>query len=68
MISLGGPEQVAELTGRKIRAVVSPEGRIVFEKRYGQGRRMSLENMNIVEKTHFMNGTKVGSWEGCVLL
>lgn len=55
---LGGPAEVAELTGRKIRAIISPTGRVVFEKRYGPGTGMTLDNMNLVEKQHFMGGKK----------
>ncbi|KAI9032342.1 hypothetical protein DFJ74DRAFT_333212 [Hyaloraphidium curvatum] len=58
VMALGGPDEVAELTGRKIRAVVSPSGRIVFEKRYGPGTGKTLENMNLREKEQFMNGHK----------
>lgn len=59
VIALGGPSEVAELTGRKIRATISPSGTITYEKRYGPGTGLTLDNMNLKEKKAFMDGVKV---------
>lgn len=53
---LGGPENVAEMTGRKGRVVQSDDGSIQYESRSGQD--APLETLNITEKQRFMNGEK----------
>ncbi|XP_014237071.1 protein strawberry notch-like isoform X1 [Trichogramma pretiosum] len=53
---LGGPENVAEMTGRKGRVVQSENGAIYFESR--KESECSLENLNVYEKDEFMNGNK----------
>ncbi|ETE63900.1 Protein strawberry notch-like 2, partial [Ophiophagus hannah] len=54
----GGPEKVAEMTGRKGRVVRRPGGSVVFESRAEQG--LSIDHVNLKEKERFMNGDKYG--------
>lgn len=54
---LGGPEQVAEMTGRKGRVVSRPDGTVAFESRAEQG--LSIDHVNLREKERFMNGEKL---------
>ncbi|XP_063003166.1 protein strawberry notch homolog 2 isoform X2 [Elgaria multicarinata webbii] len=53
----GGPESVAEMTGRKGRVVRRPGGSVVFESRAEQG--LSIDHVNLKEKERFMNGDKL---------
>uniref|UniRef100_A0A8C6YQ14 Protein strawberry notch homolog 2 n=1 Tax=Nothoprocta perdicaria TaxID=30464 RepID=A0A8C6YQ14_NOTPE len=53
----GGPEHVAEMTGRKGRVVCRPDGSVVFESRAEQG--LSIDHVNLKEKERFMNGEKL---------
>uniref|UniRef100_A0ACB8F257 Protein strawberry notch 2 n=1 Tax=Sphaerodactylus townsendi TaxID=933632 RepID=A0ACB8F257_9SAUR len=53
----GGPEYVAEMTGRKGRVVRRPDGSVVFESRAEQG--LSIDHVNLKEKERFMNGDKL---------
>lgn len=53
---LGGPDNVAEMTGRKGRVVQSDDGSIQYESRSEQD--VPLETLNITEKQRFMDGTK----------
>ena len=58
---LGGPEKVAELTGRKIRQVKrfdESQGKMVvfYEKRKGTGR---FDQINIEERNNFQSGKKL---------
>ncbi len=58
---LGGPEKVAELTGRKIRQIRrfdKSQGKMVvfYEKRKGTGR---LDQINIEERNSFQSGKKL---------
>ncbi|XP_061457089.1 protein strawberry notch homolog 2 isoform X2 [Rhineura floridana] len=53
----GGPEHVAEMTGRKGRVVRRPGGSIAFESRAEQG--LSIDHVNLKEKERFMNGDKL---------
>ncbi|XP_050441174.1 protein strawberry notch [Adelges cooleyi] len=52
---LGGPENVAEMTGRKGR-VVQTDGGIQYESRSEQD--APLETLNVIEKQRFMDGEK----------
>jgi hypothetical protein len=57
---LGGPDKVAELTGRKTRQVevynaMLDKKVVVLEKRKGEGR---LDQINIEEKNNFQSGAK----------
>ncbi|KAM9369249.1 protein strawberry notch homolog 2 [Phaethornis superciliosus] len=54
---LGGPEHVAEMTGRKGRVVRRPDGSVTFESRAEQG--LSIDHINLKEKEHFMKGEKL---------
>ncbi|XP_062966559.1 protein strawberry notch homolog 2 isoform X2 [Cynocephalus volans] len=54
---LGGPERVAEMTGRKGRVVSRPDGTVAFESRAEQG--LSIDNVNLREKQRFMSGEKL---------
>ncbi|XP_076775631.1 protein strawberry notch homolog 2 isoform X2 [Arvicanthis niloticus] len=54
---LGGPECVAEMTGRKGRVVSRPDGSVVFESRAEQG--LSIDHVNLREKQRFMSGEKL---------
>ncbi|RXM94715.1 Protein strawberry notch-like 2 [Acipenser ruthenus] len=53
---LGGPEGVAEMTGRKGRVVRMPDGSVRYESRAEQG--LSIDHVNIKEKERFMSGEK----------
>ncbi|XP_064252181.1 protein strawberry notch homolog 2 isoform X1 [Passer domesticus] len=53
----GGPENVAEMTGRKGRVVRRPDGSVVFESRAEQG--LSIDHVNLKEKERFMQGEKL---------
>lgn len=53
---LGGPENVAEMTGRKGRVVQTDRGNIQYESRSEQD--VSLEILNLTEKQRFMDGEK----------
>lgn len=53
---LGGPENVAEMTGRKGRVVQNDDGSIQYESRSEQD--VPLETLNLTEKERFMNGEK----------
>ncbi|XP_073834812.1 protein strawberry notch isoform X2 [Musca autumnalis] len=53
---LGGPDNVAEMTGRKGRVVQSDDGSIQYESRSESD--VPLETLNITEKQRFMDGTK----------
>ncbi|EDS41324.1 conserved hypothetical protein [Culex quinquefasciatus] len=53
---LGGPENVAEMTGRKGRVVQNDNGTIQYESRSEQD--VPLETLNITEKQRFMDGEK----------
>ncbi|XP_053689693.1 protein strawberry notch isoform X1 [Sabethes cyaneus] len=53
---LGGPENVAEMTGRKGRVVQTDDGSIQYESRSEQD--VPLETLNITEKKRFMDGEK----------
>uniref|UniRef100_A0A8D9EDV4 Protein strawberry notch n=1 Tax=Cacopsylla melanoneura TaxID=428564 RepID=A0A8D9EDV4_9HEMI len=53
---LGGPENVAEMTGRKGRVVSTEEGDIKYESRSETD--IPLETLNVTEKQRFMDGEK----------
>ncbi|XP_037076560.1 protein strawberry notch homolog 1-like [Pollicipes pollicipes] len=53
---LGGPENVAEMTGRKGRVVQNDDGQIAYESRSEQD--IPLETLNLTEKRRFMDGEK----------
>ncbi|XP_045467841.1 protein strawberry notch isoform X1 [Harmonia axyridis] len=53
---LGGPENVAEMTGRKGRVVQTEDGGIQYESRSEQD--VPLETLNLTEKQRFMDGEK----------
>ncbi|XP_044311932.1 protein strawberry notch homolog 2 isoform X3 [Varanus komodoensis] len=53
----GGPEHVAEMTGRKGRVVRQQDGSVAFESRAEQG--LSIDHVNLKEKERFMNGDKL---------
>lgn len=54
---LGGPDVVAEMTGRKGRVVQTANDEIQYETRAEEG--CSLEQLNLREKARFMNGEKL---------
>ncbi|KHJ93704.1 helicase protein [Oesophagostomum dentatum] len=54
---LGGPEFVAEMTGRKGRIVTREDGEVEYELRHA-GADVPLELMNMDEKDKFMKGEK----------
>ncbi|XP_023372601.1 protein strawberry notch homolog 1 [Otolemur garnettii] len=54
---LGGPENVAEMTGRKGRVVSNDDGSISYESRSELD--VPVEILNITEKQRFMDGDKV---------
>ncbi|XP_013922542.1 PREDICTED: protein strawberry notch homolog 1 [Thamnophis sirtalis] len=54
---LGGPESVAEMTGRKGRVVSNDDGSISYESRSELD--VPVEILNITEKQRFMAGDKV---------
>ncbi|XP_043289667.1 protein strawberry notch isoform X2 [Venturia canescens] len=53
---LGGPENVAEMTGRKGRVVQNEDGGIQYESRSEVD--VPLETLNLTEKQRFMDGEK----------
>lgn len=53
---LGGPENVAEMTGRKGRVVQNEDGSIQYESRSEHD--VPLETLNLTEKKRFMDGEK----------
>ena len=53
---LGGPENVAEMTGRKGRVVQNDNGQVQYESRSETD--VPLEILNVREKERFMNGEK----------
>ncbi|KAJ7378733.1 Protein strawberry notch 1 [Desmophyllum pertusum] len=53
---LGGPDNVAEMTGRKGRVVSNDDGSISYQSR--SKRDVPLELLNIAEKKRFMDGEK----------
>ncbi|KPM11668.1 strawberry notch-like protein [Sarcoptes scabiei] len=53
---LGGPEMVAEMTGRKGRIISSQDGVVHYENRSEND--VSLEMLNLVEKQRFMDDEK----------
>eukprot|EP00079_Xenopus_tropicalis_P011514 XP_002937427.2 PREDICTED: protein strawberry notch homolog 2 isoform X2 [Xenopus tropicalis] len=53
----GGPEKVAEMTGRKGRVVRKSDRTVQFESRAEQN--LSIDNVNLREKERFMNGEKL---------
>uniref|UniRef100_A0A4W3IIU9 Protein strawberry notch homolog 2 n=1 Tax=Callorhinchus milii TaxID=7868 RepID=A0A4W3IIU9_CALMI len=52
----GGPEHVAEMTGRKGRVVRKADGSVCYESRAEQN--LSIDHVNLKEKERFMNGEK----------
>nr|XP_039270739.1 protein strawberry notch homolog 1-like isoform X3 [Styela clava] len=54
--ALGGPENVAEMTGRKGRVVATEEGNIQYESRTENDVRCNM--LNLAEKQRFMDGEK----------
>lgn len=53
---LGGPENVAEMTGRKGRVIQTEDGSIQYESRSETD--IPLETLNLTEKQRFMDGEK----------
>lgn len=53
---LGGPDYVAEMTGRKGRVVSTDDGNVQYESRSESD--TPLELLNLAEKQRFMNGEK----------
>lgn len=53
---LGGPDNVAEMTGRKGRVIQTDNGQIQYESRSETD--VPLETLNLTEKSRFMNGEK----------
>ncbi|CAG7722769.1 unnamed protein product [Allacma fusca] len=53
---LGGPDDVAEMTGRKGRVIQTEDGQILYESRSEVD--VSLETINLTEKQRFMDGVK----------
>nr|XP_014344033.1 PREDICTED: protein strawberry notch homolog 2 [Latimeria chalumnae] len=53
----GGPDCVAEMTGRKGRVVRRQDCTVCYESRAEQG--LSIDNVNLKEKERFMDGTKL---------
>lgn len=56
MDGLGGPSVVSEMTGRRNRLVVTDQG-VRYENRAGV-ENVPLEQINLIEKEHFMQGRK----------
>lgn len=54
---LGGPDKVAEMTGRRGRVVSLPNGDVQYQLRSEAD--VSMEELNIIEKQRFMDGKKV---------
>ena len=62
--NLGGPENVAEMTGRKGRLVRDEDGTTVYAKRNEglldeHGRKVNQEGINLQERRNFMDGSKL---------
>ncbi|MEQ2307385.1 Protein strawberry notch 1 [Ameca splendens] len=57
---LGGPENVAEMTGRKGRVVSNDDGSITYESRSELD--VPVEILNLTEKQRFMDGEKGRLW------
>ncbi|EDV22204.1 uncharacterized protein TRIADDRAFT_29150, partial [Trichoplax adhaerens] len=55
--SLGGPKNVAEMTGRKGRVVCNADGTISYQSRCESD--IPLEVLNLIEKKRFMDGEKL---------
>ena len=55
---LGGPDKVAEMTGRRGRVVSLPNGSVQYQLRSEAD--VPMEMLNIEEKNRFMAGEKVG--------
>lgn len=53
---LGGPDNVAEMTGRKGRVIQTEDGSIQYESRSEHD--VPLETLNLTEKQRFMDGEK----------
>ncbi|XP_072100472.1 si:ch73-63e15.2 isoform X3 [Mobula birostris] len=53
----GGPEHVAEMTGRKGRVVRKSDGSVCYESRAEQN--LSIDHVNLKEKERFMDGDKL---------
>lgn len=57
---MGGPQTVAEMTGRKGMLVRNEDGKgVTWRPR--SSKEVSLEMINMVEKQKFMDGEKVGA-------
>ncbi len=54
---LGGPQMVAEMTGRRGRVVSLSDGSVQYQLRSESD--VSLELLNVAEKQRFMDGEKV---------
>uniref|UniRef100_A0A8C4WVN5 Protein strawberry notch homolog 2 n=1 Tax=Eptatretus burgeri TaxID=7764 RepID=A0A8C4WVN5_EPTBU len=54
---LGGPQNVAEMTGRRGRVVRRPDGSVHYESRAEPG--VSVETVNLTQKEYFMSGEKL---------
>jgi len=54
---LGGPSQVAEMTGRKGRVIAKSDGSFAYEPRSKDD--VQLEVLNVAEKQRFMDGVKL---------
>ena len=54
---LGGPDKVAEMTGRRGRVVSLPNGSVQYQLRSEAD--VPMEMLNIEEKNRFMSGEKV---------
>ena len=59
---LGGPDEVAELTGRKSRQIkqynaMTDKHEVIYQKRKGEN--CPIDQINIEEKNNFQNGTKL---------
>lgn len=69
---LGGPDHVAELTGRTKRLVRMEDGRVRYEKRNASGmgfggKRVSIDDVNLHEKSLFMKVQCSAMQCGCAL-
>jgi hypothetical protein len=64
---LGGPDMVAEMTGRKGRVVTKESGSVQYELRRVDTDATD-EMLNMVEKERFMNGDKVRTCAGAFTL
>ena len=61
---LGGPDKVAEMTGRRGRVVSLPNGSVQYQLRSEAD--VPMEVLNIEEKKRFMAGDKVSSFTCCL--